>query len=1404
MGQLFALFPSQGTRGAVVWPCLIAAFMCTATVSGNKTLDGENDAWAITASADSASFNALHIPGGCDATITAHGFTLVQQRDGARVLAERFTVRGLGREGNISAPWTGGEPLPAARTIWFQGDRMAVHYQHSPQGLRQNFTVFTRPTGEGDLSVSIDLQGDHRAALDGTDGLRFVDREGNTTFDYRDLRCWDALEKPLKAQMRLVDTANGQRLTLLVDDSDALYPITIDPISTSPATLLTGPLAGQEFGYSVCTAGDLNGDGRSDVAVGAWQTTVGGLNLAGSVYVYYGTNTGISTVASIVLNGAQGGAQFGNAVSTAGDVNGDGYSDLLVGSRTWESNVSTELSEGAVFVYYGSATGITAVPALTLQTNHADDNFGSNVACAGDINNDGYSDVLVGAYLSSYPSFNEGAVFVYMGSAAGLNPVAQHRLERNQGGAFFGRSVSSAGDINGDGFSDVIVGASKFIYTSGASDQGSAWVYYGSATALGAGLNPAPAVQLFGTGSNVGYFGWWVACAGDLNGDGYSDVSVSAYTEENGQTDEGLVYVYHGSGAGLITTPVVILESNQAIAWMGRCANTAGDVNGDGYADLLVGVTRFTNGQSLEGAGWLYFGSPTGIPATPSLTFELNNAGANLGETVCTAGDVNGDGYSDFIMGARIYGLGGAAAVYLGGPYSTNPTPTTSRFGGASGALLGSSVGNAGDVNGDGYADAIIGAPGASNGQAGEGIAYVHYGGAAGLSMPPSVTLEANSAGAAYGSRAASAGDVNGDGYADVIVGAPLNGSGRAYLYLGGGGGLSSVPANTLTGGSQFGASVATAGDVDHDGFADVIVGAPGSGEAYVFRGSAAGLIGTPHIILSEPPSTGLFGCSVSTAGDVNGDGYSDVVVGARLASNGEANEGLAYVYLGSTTGIVVPFQRRLEANQANADFGVSVSGAGDVNGDGFFDVIVGADLWESGQTDEGAAFIFHGSGAGTVAAISATLQRNFTDGRMGRSVAEAGDVNGDGYADVVVGIPLGENPAATPDEGLVCVYRGSSAGIAAAAFDQLEPNLPGYQFGAAVCGGGDVDGDGYSDVIVGAPRANPAVVDEGANYWYRGAVNRALNRLTRQYDADLVSPLSTNSTDFLSAAFFGIGHRARGPIHRCKARLRWEVTYEGLPFSNVPITNSVLQTGIGAAWTTLPLTGVEIKQLIPKFPFRMRYKWRVRVEYDPAKLIDGQRFSRWFYGYANGIGDIGILPIELLGFEGRANDDVNDLTWATASEHLSDRFELLRSSDASGFAPIATIAAAGESQSTLTYAFTDRFPPEGTAYYQLRMVDVDGSAELSDVVAISRENGLISVFPNPADDAVQVIIGVGQIGSTLSLIDTEGRTLVHEYIQDDRTMHAMVIQQVAAGSYAVVLRDRTGAVVSAVPLVKR
>jgi hypothetical protein len=227
----------------------------------------------------------------------------------------------------------------------------------------------------------------------------------------------------------------------------------------------------------------------------------------------------------------------------------------------------------------------------------------SAVAGAGDVNGDGYSDVIVGANGYNNGQLDEGAFYVYHGSSTGISTTAATMVESNVVDSWLGNSVSSAGDVNGDGYSDVIVGAQLY----GNTREGAAFVYHGSST----GISTTAAVRLETTQTNA-YMGSSVSGAGDVNGDGYSDVIVGAYIYDNGQTDEGAVFIYHGSSTGISTTAAAMVESNQASAQMGISAAGAGDVNGDGYSDIIVGANLYDNGQTNEGAAFVYLGNGGG------------------------------------------------------------------------------------------------------------------------------------------------------------------------------------------------------------------------------------------------------------------------------------------------------------------------------------------------------------------------------------------------------------------------------------------------------------------------------------------------------------------------------------------------------------------------------------------------------------------------------------------------------------------------------------------------------------------------------------------------------------------------------------------------------------------------
>jgi hypothetical protein len=289
-------------------------------------------------------------------------------------------------------------------------------------------------------------------------------------------------------------------------------------------------------------------------------------------------------------------AVFGISVGTAGDVNGDGYADVIVGAYYYDHG---QTDEGRAFVYHGSASGLSTTPDWTAESNQDYAYFGTSVAAAGDVNADGYGDVIVGA--NNYNS--EGRAVVYHGSESGLSTNANWTADSDQGGASLGTSVGTAGDVNGDGYADVIVGADY--YSNGQTYEGRAFEFEGSASGLSTTPNwTAESDQA------LAYFGYSVGTAGDVNGDGYADVIVGAWSYDNGQTDEGRAFVYHGSAAGLSAIPNATAEANQRSALLGYSVGTAGDVNGDSYDDDVVGSPYYDHGQTDEGAAFVFRGRP--------------------------------------------------------------------------------------------------------------------------------------------------------------------------------------------------------------------------------------------------------------------------------------------------------------------------------------------------------------------------------------------------------------------------------------------------------------------------------------------------------------------------------------------------------------------------------------------------------------------------------------------------------------------------------------------------------------------------------------------------------------------------------------------------------------------------
>ncbi|MEA3044328.1 MAG: hypothetical protein QOH47_2166, partial [Sphingomonadales bacterium] len=461
-----------------------------------------------------------------------------------------------------------------------------------------------------------------------------------------------------------------------------------------------------------------------------------------------------------VLRGQNPGDDAGFAVSAAGDVNGDGYADFIVGAPEQGAG-------GSAYIVFGKASGFTTTflgsltPAdgFRIDGEGTGDMAGISVSSAGDINNDGYDDLIVGA--DHLGTNDQGAAYVLFGKASGfanislatLAPADGFKIQGNGGIGRLGHSVASAGDINNDGYDDIIIGAPD----GNARNSGTAYLIFGKASGFGTidvtALAPTDGFSITGA---IAYdrLGMSVS-AGDINNDGYDDLILGAPFHDSGGTDAGAVFVLFGKAAGFAPVDLATItpadgfkiQASSAFINAGTAVSTAGDFNGDGYDDLIIGAPKLSRtGNSSTGEAYLVFGKASGFGTidlaalTPADGFKIINSGQFdfAGAAVSSAGDINNDGYDDLLVGVpgadsdgndagEVFVLFGRASGF--GPVDLTLLTATEGFrirGDATGDDAGTGAAAAGDINNDGFDDIIVGSPDALPSH--EGAAYIIFG----------------------------------------------------------------------------------------------------------------------------------------------------------------------------------------------------------------------------------------------------------------------------------------------------------------------------------------------------------------------------------------------------------------------------------------------------------------------------------------------------------------------------------------------------------------------------------------------------------------------------------------------------------------------------------------------------
>lgn len=794
---------------------------------------------------------------------------------------------------------------------------------------------------------------------------------------------------------------------------------------------------------------------------------------------------------SYTQQGTSLGGKLGSSVAAGGDLDGDGDPDVVAGEPR---DSTTGNQRGRVRLLTG--TGLSLIESIE-GTNDLDE-YGAAVAFVGDLDIDGTVDFAVGSPGSDTVGTNAGRVRIYSGATHGI-------LRTYDGAAAGDRFGQTVVKYTGTGLDQGTLIGAPFANNALAIDGGAVYRY--------SMLNPLPAMTAVGTRTGE-HLGWSLASADLITGT-KPNVIAGAPHYDLGGADQGRVQILNGVTGAVLRTHAGAINHE-----LGYSVLALHDVDGDGHDEYAAGSPRvdfvrlyggFTGSQFqvLIGTPGSRFGESIvrGVrtdSVNPFMTRPYLAVGA---PAAVHSGDETGEvrqymfvGQLAQLMWTSHFGSedqrGKSLAVILhtsglfptyrivsGGPMNSYVGAESGRvdlldedtggllsttFGNATGSQLGASICAVGDIDADGRGDFVVGAPRAWKfGGIGGGIvanageARVVSGGS-GIEIINFFGLEG---GDELGSAVAAVPDLNGDGRAELLMGAPLADSattddtGVAYVR--------SISPGTLlftldgtSAGSEFGASVAS-GDVNGDGVADFGIGSPGTSSDAGRVRVKSGVNGTTTLLDKTGGAGDRFGQAIAM-GDLTGDGRADLVVGVPFDDGAISNIGSVQVYQGNT-GLLLWSRSGTSASDRLSE---SVAIVGDTDGDGFVDLAVGAPHASLTPGDDaGYVRLYRG--------VDGLLLRTFsgaTDNQLGSALSGAGDVDLDGKADLLIGAAQLPFLTGALGTGFMRVHSGADGHVIVTSVGT--DSLGAY--GGAVAGIGDATGDGVPDAAVGAPFAGP------------------------------------------------------------------------------------------------------------------------------------------------------------------------------------------------------------------------------------------------------------------------------------------------------------------------------------------